>query len=571
MVIITSNQIKMKRLTSIPIILVALFLFQHINVVARNASLDGKWSGTFMDQFQINFIFTSTGSGHYSGRLTMFDGAHQIQDDALTKIVLTGNNLKFYIRAKSTYFNGTVDLWLNQIEGKFTFPDGSLHPVRVSKMLDGEQPSKPSQFEMLYAELPGELFKYDIYFLHAKLSEFHPNLYAYTNESEFQNLTKDIAASLNATESINQFYNQIAPLTDVVGCSHTGIRLPMDMEADLKQKGNYLPLRLFFKDDKAFYVEGFKNGKLKPGFEVVEINGRLMSEIIDEVFIFIPAEGRKQSTKYNEINLRFPEFFLILDNAEKFEIGYVNNDNQKREKVVVPACNRSDFEKLYYKRSHDLDHDFPISFHEVRSFDAAVLKIASFGIRDVNHYIHFMDSIFTLMNDKVIDNLIIDLRNNSGGHPIFAAQLLSYLVDKPFAYFDPKFSKIEEFAPLYTELQPNPIHFDGKCYILVNGGCLSTTGHFISLMKYHDLATFIGEEPGSTFTCNDNSKQFVLPNSGIEVNIPTTVFSTAVDPSIFNKKIVNIPVVINMSDILNTDDKYIETTFRHIQKMDLAN
>jgi hypothetical protein len=123
-----------------------------------------------------------------------------------------------------------------------------------------------------------------------------------------------------------------------------------------------------------------------------------------------------------------------------------------------------------------------------------ILQISSFEIRDMEGYMARLDSIFKLLRQQEVLHLILDLRGNHGGHP----------------------------------MHPSGDGFHGNLYVLVDGGCLSTTGHLISLIKYHTQAIFLGEEPGSSYSCNDFSQRITLPNSGIEVNIPRTTFETAV-------------------------------------------
>ena len=174
----------------------------------------------------------------------------------------------------------------------------------------------------------------------------------------------------------------------------------------------------------------------------------------------------------------------------------------------------------------------PYSFHLNTSPEIGVLAVSSFGIRNMEKYFAFLDSTFRIMED--VPNLLLDLRDNHGGHPIFAAQLFSYLTNNDFTYFQ-RNPDVEDFEPLYNTMEPNQLHYKGNIYALVNGSCLSTTGHLISLLQYHTEAIFVGEQPGSTFRCNDFSIQLQLPNTGMELNIPRTTFMTAVEGYSENK------------------------------------
>ena len=143
-------------------------------------------------------------------------------------------------------------------------------------------------------------------------------------------------------------------------------------------------------------------------------------------------------------------------------------------------------------------------------------------------YFANLENIFAELAEQNTKNLVLDLRDNSGGHPIFAAQLLSYLTDQEFTYFK-KNPDIAHFEPLYHPMQANAMHYTGDLYVFVNGGCLSTSGHLISLLKQYSKARFIGEQPGSTYTCNDFSKKIILENSKLELNLPTTRIDTNVN------------------------------------------
>ena len=217
--------------------------------------------------------------------------------------------------------------------------------------------------------------------------------------------------------------------------------------------------------------------------------------------------------------------------------------------VNMQACKYSEL------RHRDVP-EMAYSFSMDTTTNSGILKVSSFGIMDMEAYFAFLDTTFLFMKQCGVPNLVVDLRGNQGGHPIFAAQLFSYLTDSDFTWFR-RNQDVVEFEPLYNSMLANQNHFQGNIFVLVNGACLSTTGHLISQLKCHTGSLFIGEEPGSSFLCNDFSIQMQLPNSGIEVNIPRTTFVTAVTG--FDEREpfhVDYQVSITVQDLLREGDSY---------------
>ena len=90
-----------------------------------------------------------------------------------------------------------------------------------------------------------------------------------------------------------------------------------------------------------------------------------------------------------------------------------------------------------------------VYFNYINNKNTGLLKVSSFAIPEMDHYFNQLDSIFSDLKTNNIQNLIIDLRDNSGGHPIFAAQLFSYLTDREFIYFK-RNEDVKDFEPLYN-------------------------------------------------------------------------------------------------------------------------
>jgi hypothetical protein len=556
----------MKTLRRISVILFAMILVENQVAYADFNVLSGTWCGIFMDQFKIELRFSDLNGGNYQGQIRMYDGSNQIQDDTLTAVLLKDDNISFFIQAKGTDFHGVVDFDHMKMEGEFTFPDGSTYPLIVDKNSDDDnfnETTTSQNGEKLDKKYTPSQLKEDISFLRENLFGSHPQPYLYTSKESFDGMYNSVINGTDHALSIAEFYTLIAPIVANVKCSHTGIRVSYNYNSTRRKMSNYLPIHVFVSGGKAWNIFMDRGRNLiETGAEIVSINDKPMSSIITKLLSFIPAEGYNSTAKFHELNKNFTTYFNMIDDSGNFQIEYVRPGSHQKSAVLISAINYDDMLKPDDKLGDEKSIQF--SIHE--DMNAALLKISTFGLRNIDRYLNVTDSIFKKIKRQNIHNLVLDLRGNSGGHPIFAAILYSYLSSSEFVYFK-KNEGIADFDPLYRPMQSNENYFSGNCFVLIDGGCLSTTGHLISLLKYHNRAVFIGEEPGSWFCCNDNSKLVVLPNSSIEVNIPQSTFETAVegykkgDP--FN---VDYPLQISADDVISGKDTYMTFTKQLINK-----
>jgi len=483
--------------------------------------------GNFMEQFKTVILLDNQSDAGYAGKILMYSGETRIQDDELSGISLGEGNITFYISAKETSFQGRFNESNTEFSGHFIFPDNSRHPLSVKKFEKDSQAVEkdaPLLKEKIRQSFPVEELKSDFRELVNKLKELHPRLYSYSPEGSFRKESEEILESINTDLSLEEYYSRIAPLVASVRCSHTGIRLPREYQLMVEEKGYFFPLKLYFQEGKAYFLSapGSPETGLIAGAEIKAINKRPVPDIIEEILELLPAEGFNLTRKYQELNRDFPGYFHMLDPSESFSIDFASSGSGGSLEVqAVPYS-------LVGPAGLTDPSGSPYSFQMLNTPETGMLKLSSFGIRDMDKYFAFLDSVFLHLKHTAEQELILDLRDNPGGHPIFAAQLLSYLTESEFTYFR-RNPDIKEFEPLYLPMKPNPNHYDGRLYVLVNGNCLSTTGHLISLLSYHTEAIFIGEDPGSTYLCNDFSTPVKLTNTGIEANIPRTTFVTAVE------------------------------------------
>ena len=515
----------------------------------------GMWEGNFMEQFKTVILLDQVDGSGYAGKIIMYSGENRIQDDELSKITIENRTLSFDIAAKESSFKGTFNEMKTELSGNFVFPDNTKHPLTVRKFEKDSaalEATAPPEKERLKLNFPAEELKSEFRELIDKLKKYHPRLYSYTSEVSFDNQVNEILSNINSDLGIEEYYLKIAPLVASVECSHTGIRLPREYQQSNYEHALYFPLELYVCNNKAYCLSAPASPgvDLAPGSEIRAINNWPVSEIIEELLALIPSEGNCMSSKYQVLNRDFHSYFHMLDHSDRFLVEY----------SLANAMGSVQLEACRYDRVRQDEHSplpmRPYSFHRKSNPEFGVLEVSSFGIRNMEEYFAFLDSTFLLIRDANIPNLLVDLRGNQGGHPIFAAQLFSYLTSSDFTYFQ-RNPDAQEFEPLYHAMEPNQHHYNGNIYVLVNGECLSTTGHLISLLKYYTGALFIGEEPGSSFLCNDMSIQLKLPITGMEVNIPRTTFVTAVSGFTEEEPFpLDYEVDISVQDLLSGTDTY---------------
>jgi C-terminal processing protease CtpA/Prc len=224
----------------------------------------------------------------------------------------------------------------------------------------------------------------------------------------------------------------------------------------------------------------------------------------------------------------------------------------------------------------------------------AVLKINQFGGQvesegQPKKTLHeFYKESFTAFKTKGTKALILDLRNNGGGADELGRLLLSYLVDKPFKYYDDLVLNALEFSflkdtnkakaiaedlverqpngkyrlvkhPNWGEQQPSQPTFAGRVLILINGASFSTTAEFLSQAHFHKRATFIGEESAGGYYGNTSGAmpQVTLPHSKLTVHVPLVTYYMAVSgyKDAARGVIPDYPVHYSIEELLEGTDK----------------
>lgn len=383
----------------------------------------------------------------------------------------------------------------------------------------------------------------DLDYLKWSLEDAHYNLYAYTSKEEFDKNFNEVKMSvkkdsLNFVEAVSVFQH----VTSKVNNGHTNVDFPWQSYVKyVYAEGTVFPLEIAFEYDKPLVRKNWSdNTEIKIGAEVISINGKSITEIIEKINPLISAE--RPYFKNTKIELySFPRlYWQAFGKQDNFEVEIKYNGVVK--KYSIQAVKAMDDYEM--KRDEVLNASMKLEFYD----NAAYLNPGNFG-GDEDKYQHFIDSAFVKINERKSHNLIIDLRNNGGGEDSFSDYLVSYIADKPFKWnsdFTLKTSKFlkehtrenmdtteaywqavlnhkdgEIYSYEFDEYQPQPKEkrFNGKVYVLVNRQSHSQSAVTGAQIQDYGFATIVGEETGDYPSLYASIYKYPLPNTGIEVYV----------------------------------------------------
>ena len=398
------------------------------------------------------------------------------------------------------------------------------------------------------------------------LEESHPKLYQFTSRRTFDSLFEAHYQMIHHPMSTQEFYRILIPLVARVGCGHTSLWTPDGYWDKAPQR--MFPLGVHALDGKLYVIHSYnQHCPVKKGSRIISVNGQNVETQVDEMLGNIWSDGFIMTKRYRRLNNVFPYLYALhYGYPSAFEMVVRENGTEKMvslkpvSRLVITTYRDSLVASGAISRE-----DLGMELEDAKT---AILTIRTFAYYDDNKgFNRFIDSSFQVINDHKIQNLIIDLRGNDGGDPFCSSHLLTYLQRKPLIYFREPYGK---YARLNKPLPMADIPFNGNQYYLIDGMCFSTTGHLTSLLKYYGLGTFIGDETGATYTCNDASHDTYLKHTGYRLQSARHSFATAVTGFPLDRGIMpDHPVQATIDELIRGDDTVLAYTLKLIKQNNL--
>ena len=159
-------------------------------------------------------------------------------------------------------------------------------------------------------------------------SDKHPGFYRYTSKEKFDNLIDSTIQTIRDSLTELDYYRSVKPLFAQIGCLHTGISLSKEYQNHLDSTSTLIPIEIFIDSDKRVLItkDYDTNKAIQIGSEVVSINGRPISDILNRVLKAIPSDGFNQTEKILLLNHRFAFWYqTIIEVARTFKLETKTN------------------------------------------------------------------------------------------------------------------------------------------------------------------------------------------------------------------------------------------------------
>ena len=350
------------------------------------------------------------------------------------------------------------------------------------------------------------------------LEEAHSGLYRYLSKTEMDRVFTAQRAKLDHPMSKPEFLAVLMKTTAAIHCGHTGVQPDAETRAAFATAPLF-PMQIMIEKHKLMVLanDTTNDSTIRPGMEILEINGRTPREIFDRILPAISTDGDIETGKWRRIEGNFNRNYrLLVDQAKEFTIeargpdgkttkvklAGVTAEDRKNNQNSVNNEAKANLQKLDWGQGN-------LSLRFLKDPEIAQIRICGFGGDD---YPQWMENTFRTLREKGTKTLVIDLRGNGGGEDLYGAMLVSYLTDKPFRYFDHirvkaislsfkaytdwgaddernlregvtvnpagGFFVTQKLHPGVAEQPPGKYPFLGRTIVLINGRTFSTAADF---------------------------------------------------------------------------------------------
>jgi hypothetical protein len=404
----------------------------------------------------------------------------------------------------------------------------------------------------------------------------HPGLYRYSTEAQMAGHFADLRAEFARDRTLAEAYVAFSRFLAKVKCGHTYANFfnqPKDVAAALFAGRNRVPFCFRWIGGRMIVTRDLSpEARLKPGTEVLAIDGVRSSEILARLMTIARADGSNDAKrvaylevlgagKYEAFDVFLPLFFPAI--GGRMELLVREPGSAATATIAVDAQDAGERAALA-KRNKEPQRGESEALWRFESLDerTAYLRMPSWALYNSKwDWRAFLERGIDDLVERRVPGLIVDLRGNEGGQDVghtliarIAAKTVRYdryqrytryrtwPLPKSFdAYLDTWDWSFKEWGRSAGEdregffrmtrfdddergdvIAPRGPRYEGRVAVLIDATNSSATFQFAQVVKENRLATLVGQTTGGNQRgINGGAFFFVtLPNSRIEVDLP---------------------------------------------------
>ncbi len=381
----------------------------------------------------------------------------------------------------------------------------------------------------------------------------------------------------------------MAGLLQIMHDSHTVPDYEHLLEIQLKNEGHIIPIKIF-SDSSGFFVREDLTGQIPAGSKLLDIAGIPLDTLFNEAIKFSCSEGNSPVGKKRIAEAVFYEVLGLVMPVERINtIQYIPCRSDTIHSIEYRALNTKEYRTLdvvrFHKSSKANNRLYNLKLD--RGNNLGILKVGSFAPSDNKKFKSFLERSFTLLKKENVENVVIDLRGNTGGNSNYVELLMSYLVQAGYntphniiarqseiargrtykfyrgftrLFINTFYRNNEDVQGFLTAMkledgdmdtiffstptiQKKSIVFSGKKFLMIDGLTASAGVDFTHAFGKLKLGTIVGEPClGPATGTWGNPAPYQLPITGLKMYIATIRYNydnsfryatTAIAPDIF--------------------------------------
>ena len=361
-------------------------------------------------------------------------------------------------------------------------------------------------------------------------------LYKYHTKQEIDSVFSANRKQINQQTSYREFYNLVWNVIDFTGSCHNDLSYPDSLKKELHKQETFFPIPLKFLHNKLY--TNLQHETIPTGSEILSINGTDALKFATEVARYTSTDGHNLTGKYVFLETGSLFFYIYLAYGEQDSLTIRFKDKEGIKEARLKSLDYKSALENYKRRfipEYEKNKTADYSFNYIDNSQTGLLTVNTFGLggpKSEGHknYAAFLDSVFNDLQNKNVQNLIVDIRENGGGNDPNDLLLYSYLTKRNFRenrvaftlfntiplkkYYveeekgeikdlekelkeehsvlrNKRYYQNEQFNPVWS---PKPNAYSGKIYLLVSPFVASAGSLFASMVKSDEESIVIGQE-----------------------------------------------------------------------------